>query len=67
LADNETNQYQANGDQKSDHRGAQGQGFQPIRISPYADANQNAGLAAQYVEKLIKGTAQEAFSRLRQR
>jgi hypothetical protein len=57
LADDKADQYQANGDQKSDHRGAQGQGFQPNRLSPYADGKENAGLAAEYVEKLIKGSA----------
>jgi flagellar hook-basal body complex protein FliE len=57
LADDKADQYQASGDQKSDHRGTQGQSFQPILRSPYADVNENAGLAAEYVEKLIKGTA----------
>jgi hypothetical protein len=57
LADDKADQYQASGDQKSDHRGTQGQGFLPILRSPYAEGNENAGLAAEYVEKLIKGTA----------
>jgi hypothetical protein len=34
LAYDKANQYQANGDQKGDHRGAQGQSFNPSDHQP---------------------------------